>query len=85
MPLFGRMIPWSSCSTTSCFPNEWGMNLPHFGRSLTWWACSTPYPRVSCLCCATLRGVTLGNESFLACLKVEMGLRAVRLRDVFGL
>ena len=85
MPLFGRRIPRYSCSTTSFFSNEWGMNLPHFGRSLTWWACSTPYPRVSCLCCATLRGVTLGNESFLACLKVEMGLRAVRLRDVFGL
>ena len=50
VPLFGRMSPWSSCSTTSCFRNEWGMNLPHFGRSFTWWACSAPSLRVSCLC-----------------------------------
>ena len=33
---------------------------------------------------ATLRGVTFGNQSFFACLRVEMGTRAVRLRDAFG-
>ena len=33
----------------------------------------------------TLRGVTFGNQSVLACLRVEMGIRAVRLRDAFGL
>ena len=49
VPLFGRMSPWSSCSTTSCFANEWGMNLPHYGRSFTWSACSALYPRVSCV------------------------------------
>ena len=34
---------------------------------------------------ATLNGVTFGNQSFLACSRVEMGIRAVRLRDAFGL
>ena len=34
---------------------------------------------------ATLKGVTFGNQSFFACLRVEMGTRAVRLRDAFGL
>ena len=29
VPLFGRTSPWSSCSTTSCFPRKRGMNLPH--------------------------------------------------------
>ena len=45
-------------------------------------SCSLP----SCLLpvCATLRGVTFGNQSVLGCLRVEMGIRAVRLRDAFG-
>ena len=33
----------------------------------------------------TVRGVTFGNESVLGCLRVEMGICAVRLRDAFGL
>ena len=33
---------------------------------------------------ATLRGVTFGNQSFFAYLRVEMGTRAVRVRDAFG-
>ena len=49
LPSFGRMSPWSACSTTSCFPSESGINLPRFRRSFTWWACSAPSPRVSCL------------------------------------
>ena len=39
----------------------------------------------SCLLplCATLRGVTFGTKSFLACLRVEMGIQAVQPCDVF--
>ena len=45
------------------------------------------FPFLACLLpvCATLRGVTFGNQPVLGCLRVEMGIRAVRLRDAFGL
>ena len=45
------------------------------------------YPFLTCLLpvCATLRGVTFGNQSVLGCLRVKMGIRAVRLHDAFGL
>ena len=45
------------------------------------------FPFLACLLsvCATLRGVTFGNHPVLGCLRVGMGIRAVRLRDAFGL
>ena len=44
-------------------------------------------PFLPCLLpvCATLRGVTFGNQAVLGCLRVKMGIRAVRLRGPFGL
>ena len=44
-----------------------------------------PFPACLLPVCATLWGVTFGNQSVLGCLRVRMGTRPVRLRDAFGL
>ena len=43
-----------------------------------------PFPACLLPVGATLRGVTFRNQSVLGCLRVGMGIRAVRVRDAFG-
>lgn len=83
MPLIEEMSTWSSYYTTPWSPNEWARNIPHFRRSFTWWLCAAPNPRASWLFMQRL-GVTFGKQLFLACLRVEMGIRTVRLRNATG-